>query len=109
MSADGNIWGTRWNTSGKWLWDAIVEQLSVRDNNINTRATWDYVNATFVRDIRLGYAESTRVWKAYGYDDNPPYVMTGITNFNKDEVIDTLVRRPLQKNINGTWYNIARL
>ncbi|EJS8539429.1 phage tail protein [Salmonella enterica] len=51
MQGDGNIWGTRWNASGQWLWDAIVEQLntrgtidwinnqlSIRDRNINTRA-----------------------------------------------------------------------
>ncbi|EPV5271286.1 hypothetical protein ACV67C_001726 [Salmonella enterica] len=51
MGADGNIWGTRWNASGQWLWDAIVEQLntrgtidwinnqlSIRDRNINARA-----------------------------------------------------------------------
>ncbi|EKS4710108.1 phage tail protein [Salmonella enterica] len=51
MSSDGNVWGTRWNASGQWLWDAIVEQLntrgtidwinsqlSERDNNINARA-----------------------------------------------------------------------
>lgn len=62
MSSDGNVWGTRWNASGQWLWDAIVEQLntrgtidwinsqlSERDNNINARATIDYVNQTFAR------------------------------------------------------------
>lgn len=51
MSSDGNIWGTRWNASGQWLWDAIVGQLNtrgtidwingqlaIRDNNINARA-----------------------------------------------------------------------
>lgn len=51
MGSDGNIWGTRWNASGQWLWDAIVEQLntrgtidwinnqlSIRDRNINARA-----------------------------------------------------------------------
>ncbi|HCP9899124.1 TPA: phage tail protein [Salmonella enterica] len=42
MGSDGNVWGTRWNASGQWLWDAIVEQL-------NTRATIDYVNQTFAR------------------------------------------------------------
>lgn len=30
MSSDGNIWGTRWNASGQWLWDAIVGQLNTR-------------------------------------------------------------------------------
>lgn len=62
MSSDGNVWGTRWNASGQWLWDAIVEQLntrgtidwinsqlSERDNNINARATIDYVNQIFAR------------------------------------------------------------
>lgn len=51
MQGDGNIWGTVWNPSGGWLWEAIVEQLntrgtidwinnqlSIRDRNINTRA-----------------------------------------------------------------------
>ncbi|EGG9434533.1 phage tail protein [Salmonella enterica] len=62
IGGDGNIWGTRWNASGQWLWDAIVEQLNtrgtiewinsqlaIRDNNINARATIDYVNQTFAR------------------------------------------------------------
>ncbi|ECH2931328.1 hypothetical protein FOV05_25200, partial [Salmonella enterica] len=62
MSSDGNIWGTRWNASGQWLWDAIAGQLNTRgtidwinselaarDNNINARATWDYVNQIFAR------------------------------------------------------------
>lgn len=38
MQGDGNIWGTRWNPNGAWLWDEIVNQL-------NTRATVDYVNS----------------------------------------------------------------
>lgn len=27
MAQDGNIWGTRWNPAGGWLWDAIVAQI----------------------------------------------------------------------------------
>lgn len=42
MGSDGNIWGTRWNASGQWLWDAIVEQL-------NTRGTIDWINQAFNR------------------------------------------------------------
>ncbi|HAT1685433.1 TPA: phage tail protein [Klebsiella oxytoca] len=102
FQGDGNIWGTRWNPSGAWLWDTITAQL-------NTHATTDYVNQTFVRDIRLGSLESAQVWKAYGYGDQPPYTITGVYNFNHDEVIDTIFRRPLQKNINGVWYSIAYL
>ncbi|HII0657315.1 TPA: hypothetical protein ACYYIF_000677 [Salmonella enterica subsp. diarizonae serovar 50:z35:z35] len=99
IAPDGNIFGTRWNPSGAWLWDTIVNQL-------NTRATIDYVNQTFVRDMRAGNVETTMVWRAYGYGDQAPYVITGVTNVNNDDVADWLTRRPLQKNINGTWYNI---
>ncbi|HFH0457529.1 TPA: phage tail protein [Salmonella enterica subsp. diarizonae] len=100
IASDGNIWGTRWNASGAWLWESIVNQL-------NTRATIDYVNQTFVRDVRAGYAESAQVWRAYGYGDQAPFVITGVTNGNQDDLIDSLTRRPLQKNINGIWYNIG--
>lgn len=39
LANDGNVWGTRWNANGAWLWDTIAEQLAIRDNNINARAT----------------------------------------------------------------------
>ncbi|EGL6579048.1 hypothetical protein IMU81_000859 [Salmonella enterica] len=104
IATDGNIYGSLW---GGWLNDWLNNQFAARDNNINTRATWDYVNQTFVRDIRLGYSESNQVWRAWGYSDTPPYVITGVINGNTDDLVDTVVRRPLQKNINGTWYNIS--
>ncbi|EHP4316171.1 tail fiber protein [Salmonella enterica] len=104
IATDGNIYGSLW---GGWLNDWLNNQFAARDNNINTRATWDYVNQTFVRDMRLGYSESNHVWRAWGYSDTPPYVITGVINSNTDDLIDDVVRRPLQKNINGTWYNIS--
>ncbi|EFU0963131.1 phage tail protein [Salmonella enterica] len=104
IATDGNIYGSLW---GGWLNDWINNQFAASNNNINTRATWDYVNQTFVRDIRLGYSESNQVWRAWGYSDTPPYVITGVINSNTDDLIDTVVRRPLQRNINGTWYNIS--
>ncbi|EDT3090416.1 phage tail protein [Salmonella enterica subsp. diarizonae] len=99
IANDGNIFGTRWDSSGAWLWEVIVGQL-------NTRSTIDYVNQTFVRDMRAGNVESAQVWQAYGYNDQAPYVITGVINSNTDDLIDSLTRRPLQKNINGIWYNI---
>ncbi|MHC5174360.1 phage tail protein [Serratia rhizosphaerae] len=45
VQSDGDIWGTRWNPNGAWLWDEIVNQL-------NTRATTDYVNS--LRDTAGG-------------------------------------------------------
>lgn len=104
ITTDGNIYGSLW---GGWLNNWINNQFAACNNNINTRATWDYVNQTFVRDIRLGHSESNQVWRAWGYSDTPPYVITGVINSNTDDLIDTVVRRPLQRNINGTWYNIS--
>ncbi|WP_288446397.1 phage tail protein [uncultured Serratia sp.] len=39
---DGNITGNIW---GGYLSNWLNNQFSARDNNINTRATWDYVNS----------------------------------------------------------------
>lgn len=39
---DGNITGNIW---GGYLSNWLNNQLTARDNNINTRATWDYVNS----------------------------------------------------------------
>lgn len=103
FSSDGNVNGSMWEG---WLSTWMSNAFASRDNNINTRSTWDYVNQTFVRDVRAGYKEYAQVWQAYGYDDTPPYVITGVVNNNSDDLVDGLTRRPLQKNINGVWYNI---
>ncbi|EJW5532060.1 hypothetical protein OCI16_001843 [Salmonella enterica] len=87
FSSDGNINGSVW---GGWLNDWL--------NNIFA--------SRFVRDVRAGNVESAQVWRAYGYNDQAPYVITGVINSNTDDLIDNLTRRPLQKNINGIWYNI---
>ncbi|EEJ6100763.1 hypothetical protein GTM63_004557 [Salmonella enterica] len=87
VATDGNVYGTIW---GGWLNDWI-------NNTITNR---------FVRDVRAGNVESAHVWRAYGYNDQAPYVITGVINDNTDDLIDRLTRRPLQKNIGGVWYNI---
>nr|MDN0030647.1 hypothetical protein [Serratia marcescens] len=109
-ASDGNIWGTRWGS--KWLWDAVIEQVNGRvdwgsyNRDVGARATTDYVNGTFVRDIRLGGVESVKAWNGPGYRDQGPYVLTGAENGNGDEYIDILYRRPMQKNVNNVWYNV---
>lgn len=87
VAIDGNVNGSLW---GGWLNDWL--------NNIFA--------SRFVRDVRAGNVESAQVWRAYGYNDQAPYVITGVINANTDDLIDSLTRRPLQKNINGIWYNI---
>ena len=62
-----------------------------------------------VQDIRLSTREGSQVWRGPGYGDQPPYVITGVLNSNRDDLPDTIYRRALQKFINGTWYNVGGL
>lgn len=102
VNSDGDIRGSLW---GDWLSHWLYGQFATRDNNINARATVDWVRQNFLSGFRLGAVEGTAVWRAYGYGDNPPYVITGVTNYNTDDLIDGLNRRPLQMYING-WRNV---
>ncbi|ENS3375346.1 hypothetical protein ACEZ7K_004940 [Salmonella enterica] len=102
FASDGNAYGTCW---GGYLSNWANTQFAVRDNNINARATIDWVRGSFLSGFRLGAVESAQVWRAYGYNDQPPYVITGVINGNTDDLIDNLTRRPLQMYING-WRNI---
>lgn len=99
---DGNINGGMW---GGFLNDWLNNQFGIRDNNINVRATIDWVRQNFLSGFRLGAVESAQVWRAWGYSDTPPYVITGVINGNTDDLIDNVTRRPLQMYING-WRNI---
>ncbi|MFS6802416.1 prophage tail fiber N-terminal domain-containing protein [Edwardsiella tarda] len=62
-----------------------------------------------VQDIRLSTREQVQIWNGPGFGDQPPYVITGVLNGNRDELTDTIYRRALQKLINGTWYNVGGL
>lgn len=99
---DGNINGSLW---GGWINHWLGNEFGIRDNNINARATIDWVRQNFLSGFRLGSVENAQVWRAYGYNDQPPYVITGVINGNTDDLIDNVTRRPLQMYING-WRNI---
>ncbi|QTL39154.1 phage tail protein [Xenorhabdus budapestensis] len=71
--------------------------------------TVESANSRYIQDIRLGSVENARLWRGYGYSDTPPYVITGIINHNADDVPDNVERRPFQKLVNGTWYNIGTI
>ncbi|ELG5097573.1 hypothetical protein RAK44_003429 [Salmonella enterica] len=100
IAADGNIYGTLW---GGWLNNWLNSQLTARDNNINTRATWDWVNQHFVQDVRLTapveYSErglNERVWGG---------VMTSWADYGGSNY--HIKWRLLQKLINGQWLTVA--
>lgn len=45
MVQDGNIWGTRWNPNGGWLWDAILAQIqNVGDMSVDGNQWWARLN-----------------------------------------------------------------
>ncbi|HFW3143057.1 TPA: hypothetical protein ACIBEM_001019 [Salmonella enterica subsp. enterica serovar Dublin] len=100
---NGDIYGAAWGNI--WLTSWISSAFASRDNNINARATVDWVRQNFLSGFRLGAVEYSNSWRGYGYNDQPPYVITGAYNNNADDIIDTIFRRPLQMNING-WRNI---
>lgn len=102
VNSDGDVRGSLW---GDWLSHWLYGQFATRDNNINARATVDWVRQNFLSGFRLGGVEIAQVWRAYGYNDTPPYVITGVINGNTDDLIDNITRRPLQMYING-WRNV---
>ncbi|EBX2871917.1 hypothetical protein DRL66_01235 [Salmonella enterica subsp. enterica serovar Muenchen] len=114
IATDGNIYGTRWNANGAWLWDTIAEQLTARDNNINTRATWGWVSQNFVNDITLGVevyhspGSNTVSWICHA---PAGHVFTGInisdTGSNSADNVNGVYYKPIQKRVNGVLMTIA--
>jgi len=108
-ASDGNILGSRWGN--KWLWDAVIEQVSGRvdwgthNRDVNARATWDYVNQNFVRDIRL--ASRGEIITDGALTEAPwGAVVTG-GNGNEGNQVGVMLFRYLQKNVNGNWHTVA--
>lgn len=114
IATDGNIYGTRWNANGAWLWDTIAEQLTARDNNINTRATRGWVSQSFVNDITLGvevyHSPGSNVvsWICHA---PAGHVFTGInisdTGSNSADNVNGVYYKPIQKRVNGVLMTIA--
>ncbi|EAY4772987.1 hypothetical protein S828_15935 [Salmonella enterica] len=100
VQTDGNIYGNLW---GGYLNNWLNNQFVARDNNINTRATWDWVNQHCVQDVRLTapveYSErglNERVWGG---------VMTSWADYGSSNY--HIKWRLLQKFVNGQWSTVA--
>ncbi|EJH8994096.1 hypothetical protein NF634_001148 [Salmonella enterica] len=72
--------------------------------NLAPYATSAWVNQYFVKDVQMGVNTSSW-WPANGGTCPPGYVLTG-GDFNDGQSWPTYA--PVQKNINGTWYNVGR-
>lgn len=108
-ASDGNIMGSRWGN--KWLWDAVIEQVSGRvewgtfNREVGARATTDYVRGNFVQNVRL----SGRINQAdTGGQVRVPdgCVFTGMSGANYNPSIWASYSY-VQVLINGTWRNIG--
>ncbi|EJW3766671.1 phage tail protein [Salmonella enterica] len=104
---NGDIYGSVWGNN--WLSISLNNQFVARDNNINARATWDYVNQTFVRAVRLGpQAFSGALWRDYQLGGGN--VVTGFRTDGDWEMEgndDHVYYRPVQYLVNGTWVTAA--
>ncbi len=110
-ASDGNIMGSRWG--GKWLWDAIIEQVQGRvdwgtfNREVGARATNDYVNQNFVQNMRLTAERQIGAGGVRDYRGGNT-VMTGFTNHDGDYSPEGLFWSELQIFKNGQWMTIGR-
>ena len=107
IASDGNIWGTRWNANGQWLWDAISQNIQ----NVLNRANdaWNKAN-----DAQLNRVQSFRLAglgeAGNGNNDNTyaaapdGTVVVGVTQ--KTNWTAVRYRYP-QILVNGNWYNVG--
>lgn len=89
FSSDGNINGSLW---GGWL--------------------NDWINNNLIRDIRLGSIGETGTINGGTADCPPGHVMVGAVMDvwgSRGSHLLRMRHSPLQKNVNGTWYNVTRL
>ncbi|MCN7792538.1 phage tail protein [Escherichia coli] len=70
----------------------------------------DYGNfdSRYVRDVRLGTRVVQTMQKGVMYE-KAGHVITGLGIVGEVDGDDPAVFRPIQKNINGTWYNVAQV
>lgn len=104
VNTNGNINGATW---GGWLSDWLNTQFGARDNNINVRATIDWVNQNFVQNIDLTTPETIQFWDGKGW----PRATDGAAMYNFQMVggasnVGQFQVRYTRKRINGTWHVI---
>ncbi|EHW4150266.1 hypothetical protein K2639_000807 [Salmonella enterica subsp. enterica serovar Kottbus] len=98
---DGNAYGTCW---GGYLNTWVNGQFATRDNNINVRATIDWVRQNFVQNIDLTAPQTIQFWDGRGY----PRTTDGAAMYNLSMVggssnVGWFEVRYTRKLINGAW------
>ncbi|HCP0580247.1 TPA: tail fiber protein [Escherichia coli] len=76
-------------------------------------SNWDNIDSRYVKDVRLGSQQYYGVnnWQTWNFQCPSGHVLSGInvqdTGSNSADNIAGVYYRPVQKYINGTWYNVA--
>ncbi|EBW6359694.1 hypothetical protein DPU24_02335 [Salmonella enterica subsp. enterica serovar Oranienburg] len=90
VATDGNVYGTVW---GGWL-----------NNNVNGRATWDWVNQNFITRMRRGEPVNPGKINEYGPAEAPAgCVVTSVRHDPTTAYGIYFTYRPLSVFINGGW------
>ncbi|EEN5589350.1 hypothetical protein [Salmonella enterica] len=104
----GSVWGNQYIST--WLNNCFA----ARDNNINIRATWDWVNQNFVNNITLGeevYYSPGSNTVSWIFHAPAGHVFTGInvqdTGAHSADNIGGVYYKPIQKKVNGVTMTIA--
>lgn len=94
----GGVWGSGWLSA--WLSNAFAS----RDNNINGRATFDWVNQNFVTRMKRGEPVNPGKVNEYGPAEAPAgCVVTSVRHDPTTAYGIYFTYRPLSVFINGGW------
>ncbi|MEE6812960.1 tail fiber protein [Escherichia coli O13:H15] len=76
-------------------------------------SNWGNIDSRYVKDVRLGSQQYYGVnnWQTWNFQCPSGHLLSGInvqdTGSNSADNIAGVYYRPVQKYINGTWYNVA--
>ncbi|HII2540531.1 TPA: phage tail protein, partial [Escherichia coli] len=71
-------------------------------------SNWGNFDSRYVKDVRLGTRVVQTMQKGVMYEKSG-HVITGLGIIGAVDGDDPAVFRPIQKYINGTWYNVAQV
>ncbi|EAM5969616.1 hypothetical protein EQV05_10590 [Salmonella enterica] len=104
LAYNGDVYGSVWGNV--WLTTWLTNQFAARDNNINTRATRDWVNQNFITDVRYSAERQVGANGVRSYHENR--VLTGFNNRDADYSAESLFWSEIQIFKNGRWLTIGR-
>ncbi|ELH3242189.1 hypothetical protein RO060_003351 [Salmonella enterica] len=104
LNANGDTYGSVWGNQYISTW--LNNNFASRDNNINARATWDWVNQNFITNVRYSAERQVGASGVWSYHENT--VLTGFNNKDGDYSAESLFWSEIQIYKNGQWLVIGR-